>query len=31
MTRDYLAQEATRLRRSDRAVEDDAWIKRFPP
>ncbi len=29
MSRDYLAQEATQMRRTDRDVNDDAWIKDF--
>ncbi len=29
MSRDYLQQERTAVRRSDRAVNDEAWIKRF--
>lgn len=29
MAREYLKTEATNMRRSDRAVEDEAWIKRF--
>ena len=29
MPRDYLNQPATAMRRSDRAVDDDAWIKGF--
>ncbi len=29
MPRDYAAQPATTIRRSDRAVDDDAWIKAF--
>lgn len=29
MPREYLKTEATNVRRSDRAVEDEAWIKQF--
>ncbi|MCA9912569.1 MAG: pyridoxamine 5'-phosphate oxidase family protein [Anaerolineae bacterium] len=29
MPKDYLNQERTAIRRNDRAVEDDAWIKQF--
>lgn len=29
MPRDYLQQERTAVRRTDRAVNDDAWIKQF--
>ena len=29
MSRDYLEQDATQMRRADRAVDDEAWIKTF--